>query len=199
MLLDRFERTVVARLAPRIFEERPAADFGTGTGRFAIELMRLGFRVTASDASLAMLLTTRRKLGEGKPERLDLVRGDIYSLPMKADCFSYVVCIHVLNQLGRLSDQVDAIRELIRVCAPGGRVLFDVYNRKSLAALAPSPKTGLVNLPDLDGRLSEMDDGRVEQVTHRFAIPLTCFRLAPKSWHEKLDEFDEIGSTKASR
>ena len=199
MLLDRIERNVVARLAPQTLGERSAADFGTGTGRFALELMRLGFRVTASDASLAMLLATRRKAREDTPDRLDLVRGDIYGLPMKAESFSFVVCIHVLSQLGHIEHQMEAVRELVRVCAPGGRVVFDAYNRNSLAMLAPSAKTGLVSLSALERRLVEMGDVRVDRIIGRFIVPLTFFRLVPKSWHRKLDHLDEIASSKASR
>ena len=199
ILLDSIERNIVAELAPRTSKEYPIADIGAGTGRFAMGMMRLGFRVLASDASLAMLLTTRRRLQRETPNRLDLARGDIYNLPMKSDSFPYVVCIHVLNQLGHIEDQVEAIRELIRVCAPGGRVVFDVYNRTSLAMLAPSPKAGLVSLPILERRLAEMEDVSIDQVVGRFLIPFTAFRLTPAPFHGGLDNLDRVASTKATR
>ena len=195
-LLDLVERQIVSAFAPEDGKKRLVADIGTGTGRFAIGLIRSGFKVVASDASLAMLLTGRRKLKASETNRARFVLGDIYNLPLKQNSIAYVICIHVLNQLGDIRDQVRAIGELIRVCAPGGRIVFDAYSRKSMAAFAPGSKTGLVRLPDLEQQLARIETVRIHQVVGRFLIPITSFRILPVALQRKLDYLDQLASAR---
>lgn len=154
-LFDRIERAMVARwiraVALPTARRLLAADIGCGTGRFAIQLARqFDFEVCATDYSETMLAITGAKLTEAPPRRtIHLVRGDIFRLPYPEGTFDALTCIRVLNQI---PDKASAIAELVRVTRPGGMVLFDVINRRSLArslgrALGPlcflRPPTGL--------------------------------------------------------
>jgi len=178
-LVDEIEREIVRAQAPRVYEGARAADIGTGTGRFAVELGRLGFFVVASDVSGPMLDVTARSARREASSSLSLVRGDVYSLPFVAASFDYVVCVHVLNQLRDADSQEKALRELCRVCRPGGRVMFDVYNRHSAALLAPASKKGLYTLHQITGWISDIDNMRIESVTTRLLVPRTALGIIP--------------------
>jgi SAM-dependent methyltransferase len=66
--------------------------------------------------------------------RLESIRGNILDLPFRADTVSSLSCLHVAEHvgLGRYGDELNplgtqaAARELQRVLAPGGQLLFSV-------------------------------------------------------------------------
>jgi ArsR family transcriptional regulator len=97
------------------------ADIGTGTGILAAELRSLGLRVIAVDHSERMLEAARSKLGGQALEGVELRQGDVGSLPLEegevAAAFAHMV-------LHYLPSPAEAIREMARVVAPGGRVIL---------------------------------------------------------------------------
>jgi SAM-dependent methyltransferase len=76
-------------------------DAGCGTGRYAIELARRGYRVHGMDASSEQVAEARRVLGDTTPA-LSLSIGDISELP--AFRYDAILCRGVLNDL--LDDRV---------------------------------------------------------------------------------------------
>lgn len=103
-------------------------DVGVGTGRVTRVLCSdLGLRVTGMDAIAEMLRATRSGLA-GVP----LVQSRLGEpLPFGDETFDAVVAIRVLKWVPRWAD---ALKELARVVRPGGYVVFEVTNRRSLAA-----------------------------------------------------------------
>jgi 2-polyprenyl-3-methyl-5-hydroxy-6-metoxy-1,4-benzoquinol methylase len=105
-------------------------DIGCGPGRFSIELVRLGARVTAADISQKQLDLHQDKMREagceyGIEDRhlLDVV--DLSRL--KDQSFDAVVCYG--GALSYVFDRFDdALRELLRVIRPDGYVLFSVMS-----------------------------------------------------------------------
>ncbi|HMB80747.1 MAG TPA: class I SAM-dependent methyltransferase [Vicinamibacterales bacterium] len=97
-------------------------DVGAGTGRVTLTLTSLGFRVTALDPARAMLETLRAK-AEPRPTRL--VRAEGASLPFASDSFDAVVLSRILYLM---SDWRTVLREVVRVLAPGGRLLHEWGN-----------------------------------------------------------------------
>ena len=94
-------------------------DAGAGDGRLAVELAAEGFRVTALDLSASMLgLAHERARSTGVP--LDIVQGDIESLPFPPAAFRQVVVVTVLCFL---PEPRRALAELTRVLAPGGTLV----------------------------------------------------------------------------
>jgi SAM-dependent methyltransferase len=87
-------------------------DAGCGTGGLAARLATHG-RVTAIDVSpLAVAFSRRRGIDR-------LVRGSVVELPFRRDAFDFIVSTDVLYHRA-VDDDKTALRELARVCRPGG-------------------------------------------------------------------------------
>lgn len=101
-----------------------AIDIGSGNGRHAYELYRLGANVTAFDHSSAdmaeveTMFTALRDEGEapsGAAARVEV--GDALALPFADDSFDIVVLSEILEHI---PDDERAIAEAARILKPGG-------------------------------------------------------------------------------
>jgi ubiquinone/menaquinone biosynthesis C-methylase UbiE len=101
---------VLANFIGRI-HERDILDVGTGTGRAALLLARGGARVTAVDASDAML-DIARKRAEADLLSVKFQRGDAHALDFGDRSFDVVVCLRVLMHTPKW---LRCIAELCRV------------------------------------------------------------------------------------
>jgi len=91
-------------------------DAGCGSGRNMVELTRHGTvtGVELSDASIDLA----RARGAG-----EVIAGSVLQMPFDGDSFDLSVCLDVIEHL---EDDLDALRELRRVLAPGGSLLVTV-------------------------------------------------------------------------
>ncbi|WP_392565299.1 class I SAM-dependent methyltransferase [Utexia brackfieldae] len=97
-------------------------DIGTGPGFFAIILALAGHRVTAVDATTAMLEQARTNALQ-QQANIEFVQSDVHHLPFIDEQFDLIVC---RNVTWNLQDPVQAYQEWYRVLKPGGRlVVFD--------------------------------------------------------------------------
>jgi ubiquinone/menaquinone biosynthesis C-methylase UbiE len=107
-----------------------ALDIGTGTGRFAIKLAKLGHRVLAIDQNTAMLKVAKRNAQEEKLG-IDFQEGIMKALPYKSNHFGLVTCglalCHVPNLAG-------VIGEFSRVTKEGGHLLITDFHPDAVAA-----------------------------------------------------------------
>ncbi|MDQ3531781.1 MAG: methyltransferase domain-containing protein [Actinomycetota bacterium] len=99
-------------------------DVAAGTGGLSLPAARLGARVLATDWSSAMIEELEARIHE---ERLPDARGrvmDAHSLDLEDDTFDVTG-----SQFGVMlvPDQPLALREMVRVTKPGGRVLLIAY------------------------------------------------------------------------
>ncbi|MFI0355533.1 class I SAM-dependent methyltransferase [Actinomadura sp. 9N407] len=105
-------------------------DMGCGAGRHAFELYRRGARVVAFDmdadelAGVGTMFDAMRLEG-GLPEEAaaETVQGDALDLPFPDDHFDKIVASEVLEHI---PDDMRAMRELLRVLKPGGRLAVTV-------------------------------------------------------------------------
>jgi ubiquinone/menaquinone biosynthesis C-methylase UbiE len=84
-----------------------------------------GCKRTGIDLSAGMIEKTRRRLGPA----VTLVRGVAESLPAASSSFDVVICTEVLEHT-RAPDAV--IAELMRVAAPGARVVVSIPNEGAI-------------------------------------------------------------------
>ncbi len=121
--VDRRWRRRAVRLAPPIGEE-PILDVCTGTADLALDYWRAGGRkvkVVGADFCRPMLEVGREKLKRvGADDNIFLVEADALALPFANDSFQIV---SVAFGLRNVSDTVLGLREMARVCRPGGRVV----------------------------------------------------------------------------
>ena len=191
-LFDQIEREIVEGVAAEIPANSIALDAGTGTGRFAVMLSSLGMRLLGTDISLPMLLHAREKSQRAESNRVSLVRGNVFHLPIRTGAADLIVSLRVLSQLGTTRAQMAAVRELCRVCAPGGRILFDVINQTSLAILSGSGTQSLVHLQHVEQAISEIQGVRVRLVLGRLALSQTAFGICPLKFFPTLLRIDRL-------
>ncbi len=107
-------------------------DSGGGTGRTALPLARLAGHVVVADTSAHMLARARAK-------SLPAVAARSEQLPFGSGCFERIVVVDALHHFGR---QQEALADLVRVLAPGGRLLIEEFdaNRAAVRLIALAEK-----------------------------------------------------------
>jgi ubiquinone/menaquinone biosynthesis C-methylase UbiE len=110
------------------FAEKDVLEVGCGSG-FAVQLFaEAGARVTAVDLTDWAVETTRRRLDAFGLDA-NVMRADAERLQFDDESFDLVFSWGVIHHT---SDMDAALRELVRVCRPGGQIVLMVYNRHSL-------------------------------------------------------------------
>ncbi len=113
--------------------EPRALEIGCGAGFLAVALAQRGYRVTAIDASAAMVESTRQHAVEvGVGERLAAMVADVHALPDADGSYDVVVALGVLPWL---ADPEQALREIERVTRPNGAVILTTDNSTALVHL----------------------------------------------------------------
>jgi len=138
MNVDRYWRWRTARIV-RAETDQPILDVCTGTGDLAFAFYRRTrgrVPIVAADFCDAMLEIGRQKARRaGIRANLAFVQADALALPFEEDRFQIV---SVAFGLRNVADMDRGLREMVRVCAPGGRVAvleFSMPRRQPLRAL----------------------------------------------------------------
>jgi ubiquinone/menaquinone biosynthesis C-methylase UbiE len=95
-------------------------DVGCGPGLLACAFARVVRHATGIDLTPAMLEQARKLQREQGLSNLTWREGDITSLPYPDHEFSIVCCRYVFHHL---EDPLTVLKEMTRVCRPGGRVV----------------------------------------------------------------------------
>ncbi|MDM7275145.1 MAG: bifunctional demethylmenaquinone methyltransferase/2-methoxy-6-polyprenyl-1,4-benzoquinol methylase UbiE [Thermoprotei archaeon] len=107
-------------------------DVCTGTGMLALELadsIRPGGRVVGVDFSRNMLAIARERVKNlGFENTVELVEGDALSLPFNDDTFDCVTLAFCLRHFESIEE---AVKEMVRVAKPGGRIVILEFSRPS--------------------------------------------------------------------
>lgn len=121
-LIDDLEADLVRRHAPgpRVLE------LGCGTGLVLERIARFARGAVGADLSAGMLSHARRR-------GLDVVQADACSLPFRDAAFDAVASFKVL---AHVPDVARALAEIARVTRPGGRMVLEFYNRRSIRYVA---------------------------------------------------------------
>jgi len=110
-----------AYLLPHLRPGLDLLDVGSGPGTITVDLAErvAPGRVTALEATPEALAATRAEVERRGGPPVDLVVGDVHHLDLPSDSFDVV---HAHQVLQHLADPVAALREMTRVCRPGGVV-----------------------------------------------------------------------------
>ena len=96
-----------------------------GTGLLTVPMAEKCKKLIATDYSIGMLKQTRKKLQ--RFSNVKLRRVSIVEIPYKDNSFDVVVAANVIHLL----DNPDkAMRELLRVCKKGGKIIIPTYINK---------------------------------------------------------------------
>lgn len=113
-------------------------DVGCGDGRHALELGKLGLRVTGLDNSLALLLAAaQHKEQMGIDDQVAFLHGDMRRLPRDRQ-FDAVMCVG--STLGYFEEDQNrlCLDEMLERLTPTGRLLLHVFNRDFVAPQLPA-------------------------------------------------------------
>lgn len=157
-------------------------DVGSGPGRFAIDAITMGARVTLADISPVQIDLARRQLAERG--MVDHVAGfhvaDVLDLSAFGDA-SFDVVVAFGGVVSYTRDRYgDALREIARVLRPGGAALVSVMSLYGAMRLI-GPLDAATVLETIDDHLdwNDMLDGADTLLTHpgssEFHQPLALF------------------------
>jgi ubiquinone/menaquinone biosynthesis C-methylase UbiE len=125
-------RQLASELSSRLAPGASILEVAPGPGYLAIELARLGYRVTGLDISqtfVRMAAEEARRAGVG----VTFLHGDAAHMPLEADSFDGIVCRAAFKNF---SEPVQALNEMHRVLRPGGKALiYDLRRDASPAAV----------------------------------------------------------------
>lgn len=118
----RANRKVALRVSQEIQSTDQVLECACGTGLLTQYIYPICRSIVATDYSAAMLKQVNRKCSNA--QNLQLERCDITQLPYPDHSFDVVIAGNVLHLL---SDPIKALRELERVCRPGGKIIIPTY------------------------------------------------------------------------
>lgn len=108
-----------------------AADIGAGSGFITAGLLDRGVQVIAVDQSEAMLAEMRRKFAGASG--IEYRQGEAEALPIEAEAVDYAFANMYLHHV---ESPADAIKEMVRILKPGGRLVITDLDEHSHEFLA---------------------------------------------------------------
>ena len=127
---DRLWRVATTRaVAPRPGQR--ILDLAAGTGASSVALAASGAEVTAADFSPGMIAEGRRR--HAAVPNLSFVEADATALPFEDDAFDAVT---ISFGLRNVNDPKKALAEMLRVTAPGGRLVICEFSHPRSPAFA---------------------------------------------------------------
>ena len=134
--VDRYWRNRAVRRL-KFAEGKPVLDTCTGTGDLALAMAKHapeGVDVIGSDFCHAMLEIAREKKGDTAElgSGIEFIEADSQHLPFDSDLFQ---CVTVAFGLRNVADTDQGLREMLRVCRPGGQVMVLEFSRPTLIGL----------------------------------------------------------------
>jgi len=114
----------------RLSENSIILDAGSGTGRFAYEVINRGYKVVGIDYSHSMTVKASRSYIPMSKQNEAFLQGDVETLPFQNSTFEVIVCLGVVAYL---KTEGKALRELARVLKPNGVIAISIVNKARLA------------------------------------------------------------------
>ncbi|MET0694848.1 MAG: methyltransferase domain-containing protein [Propionibacteriaceae bacterium] len=143
-------------LLPHLRAGDQLLDIGSGPGTITLDLAsRLSAgRVVGIDNAAEAVAAAREQAASTGADRVEFAIGDVYALDFADDTFDVV---HAHQVLQHLSDPVAALREMRRVCRPGGLV---AARDADYAAMTWHPEEpGVTRWLDLYRRVARSNSG----------------------------------------
>jgi ubiquinone/menaquinone biosynthesis C-methylase UbiE len=104
-------------------------EVGVGTGRLTKEVALRGYNILGVDYSYGMLEKAFHVCNYENQSKVEFLKGDIESLPIKNSSFDVIICLGVITYIK--SDE-KAFHELARLLKPGGTLILSFVNKARL-------------------------------------------------------------------
>ena len=139
-----WRRETAAAVAARPGER--VLDLAAGTGTSSLPFLEAGAHVFPTDLSMGML-----RVGKQQQPRLSFVRGDALALPFADSVFDAVTISYGLRNV---EDTAAALREMLRVTRPGGRLVIAEFSTPVNRALRFAYAQGVLRVLPVAARVS---------------------------------------------
>lgn len=120
---DMADRLAIRRLLPKKMEN--FVDIAGGYGRLAKEYLNRAEKITIFDYSETELADAKKEFGD----RINTKQGDIYNIPFKDNTFDGMIMVRATHHF---KDMKKVMSELYRILKPGGVLVIEVANKKTL-------------------------------------------------------------------
>lgn len=141
-------------------------DAGCGTGRYAVELARRGYRVTGLDASADLIAVARQRAGAAGVE---FVTADL-TTPPPAPQYEAILCRGVLNDLVDDQTRRNALHAFARALVHGGALVVDVREWEATARRKTREPVHERTVQTEHGTLTFRSETRLDHPTRRLLI-----------------------------
>ena len=181
----------IRQAALEMCKDRPGRflEVGCGEGLFLTKLglSNPGIQIWGVDNNDRMLDKAWKRLSENALIAVNLQQADAFNLPFGDSWFDTVVCINTLFNMASIDVMKEAFREMDRVCAPGGSIIFDYRNALNALIrlkykLAPHYDPSVKDLPLTTCRPDEIEPFLKEinfEITLRKSISFPKGKFAP--------------------
>jgi len=148
----RLELVTTLHLVSRYFPQQSRlADIGGGPGRYTVELLQRGFRVTLVDLAPRAVAFAQAKLAELGLQAEAVLCGDARRLPnLPSEAFDGALLMgplyHIVDEAGR----AQALAELWRILKPGAPAVVSFLNPWGIL------RAGLAEFPDAYRKLDDV-------------------------------------------
>ena len=110
-------------------------DVATGNGLFLVEIDNTYFhsdKLIGLDLRYPLLQEAKYIAKINQVSNIEWVNGNAFYLPFKNNSVGTVLCLNTFINIGKFDDAAGILCELIRICKPGGKIIFDIRNRSNL-------------------------------------------------------------------
>lgn len=129
-------------------------DLGCGMGRHSIFFAENGFHVTGYDLSESGLKILK-ELAKEKNLNVDIVKGDITSLPFENESYDAILSYHSIYHVDS-EGMSKVIEEISRVLKKGGEIFLTLLSKRTYSYTAPDSVVVSENV-----RLKKEEEGNV--------------------------------------
>lgn len=189
-MFDLYEKGVVISNLPEDLNIN-ILDAGAGTGRFTIELAKRGLNVVSCDYSDSMLNIIKSKVKENDlVNNVSTSKQDITNLTFENNKFDYICCMRVLVNLDTKENIINTVNEFKRVCKPGGSIVLDIVNSRSVSIFG-GRNDSYLTMNEFKEIISSSESLEIRECFGRRILSQTAFEKAPEFLLGALDSIDK--------